>query len=273
MAKKGPASSELTAVVADDEALARRRILDLLEGRETVRVVGRCSTGTATLNTVRTVRPDVLFLDVQMPGLDGFEVLARLEPDERPVVVFSTAYDEYALAAFEANAVDYLLKPYADERFEESLERAAQALRLERAGDLQERVRSLLAHVGLEPDAAGASGKTAVHLERFAVPGSEGSVVIDATAVDWIEAAGDYVSLHVAAKTYLLRGTMKSLERRLDPRRFLRIHRSTIVQLDRIRHVRSDAHGDYVVVLEGGERLRVGRSYRDEVLERVGMRW
>lgn len=269
----GSGPLELTAVVADDEALARRRILDLLKGRKTVRVVGQCSTGTATVNTVRVTRPDVLFLDVQMPGLDGFDVLATLEPEERPIVVFSTAYDEYAIAAFEVSAVDYLLKPYADERFEKALGRVEQAFRNARAGDFHERLRDLLDHVDPAPAPAGGSGTRTPYLERFAVPDGERFVVVEAEAVDRIEAEGDYVSLHADGETYLLRSTMKALERRLDPARFVRIHRSAIVRVDRIRHLRSDAHGDYVVEVEGDERLRVGRSYRDEVLERVGMRW
>lgn len=264
---------ELTAVVADDEALARRRILDLLKGRETVRVVGECSTGTATLNTVRVVRPDVLFLDVQMPGPDGFDVLSTLDVEERPIVVFSTAYDEYAIAAFEVNAVDYLLKPYADERFEEALARVEQAFRSARAGELQERLLDLLDHVDAGAGPGGRSGARSPFLERFSVPDGDRFVVVDAESVDRIEAEGDYVRLHVGTKTYLLRGTMKALERRLDPADFVRIHRSTIVRLDRIRRLRSDPHGDYVVELEGDETLRVGRRYRDEVLVQVGMTW
>lgn len=264
---------ELTAVVADDEALARRRILDLLRGREEVRVVGECSTGTATLNTVRVARPDVLFLDVQMPGLDGFDVLARLDPEERPIVVFSTAYDEHALAAFEVNAVDYLLKPYADDRFEESLDRVVEAFRSRRAGAFQDRLRDLLEQVSPHSAPAGEAGARRAFLERFAVPDGEGFVVVEAESVDRIDAEGDYVCLHAGGDTYLLRGTMKSLERRLDPAAFVRVHRSTIVRLERVRQLCSDSHGDYEVVLDGGARIPVGRRYRDAVLERVGMRW
>ena len=267
-------TGELTVLIADDEPLARRRIAELLRGRRGVRVVGQCATGTATMDAVRELEPDVLFLDVQMPGLTGFEVLARLGPDRRPLVIFSTAYDEYALAAFEVHAVDYLLKPYADDRFEEAIARAERALRSERVDELHDRLRGLLQQVtaGTEGPAIAARG-SATYLDRFAVPSPERVALIDAASVDWIEATGDYVSLHVGGKTHLLRGTMAGLEGRLDPRRFLRVHRSAIVQLGRIRHLRAGGHGAYFAVLEGGERVRVGRSYRDAVLERLGVRW
>lgn len=262
-----------TAVIADDEALARRRILELLDERATVRVVGTCSTGPATLNTVRTTRPDLLFLDVQMPGLDGFEVLARLEPDDRPVVVFSTAYDEYALAAFEVNAVDYLLKPFADERFEEAVTRAERAIGGDRTRELHDGLRRLVRHVASEAGGGLAAGEgSAAPLRHFGVPDGDRHLVVAASSVDWIEADGDYVRLHVGGRVHLLRRTMKSLEGRLDASRFLRVHRSVIARVDRVRHVRSNAHGDYTLLLDGGERLPVGRRYRDAVLERLGLR-
>lgn len=263
----------LTALVADDEALARRRIIDLLRGRDGVRVVGQAGSGTATLEAVRRLDPDVLFLDVQMPGLDGFEVLARLGAEERPLVVFSTAYDEHALAAFEVHAVDYLLKPFADERFEESLQRVQRAVRSDRMGDLQDRLRDLLAQVGEGPTVGQDGTSASSFLERFAVPAGERLLVIPALEVDRIEAAGDYVRLHVAADSHLVRGTMNALERRLDPQRFIRIHRSAIVQLDRVQALRTDRHGAYQAVLHDGTRLPIGRRFRDALLERFGSRW
>lgn len=263
-----------TALVADDEELARRRIVELLHTWDSIRIVGECASGPETLRAVREQAPDLLFLDVQMPGLDGFEVLARLEPDQRPVVIFSTAYDEYAIQAFEVNAVDYLLKPYADERFDEAVRRAEQALRGDRDGHVRERLRKLLQGIALvTDDEHGAPENAERFLDRFAIPVKDRWVVVPATSVDWIEASGDYVNLHVASRTYLLRGTMSSIEARLDPRRFVRIHRSTIVRVDAVRTVESGEHGDYTVVLEGGERLRVSRGYRDAVLERLGVRW
>lgn len=263
-----------TALVADDEALARRRIVELLEGRDSIRIVGECASGPATLDAVRELAPDLLFLDVQMPGLDGFEVLARLEPEERPIVVFSTAYDEYAIQAFEVNAVDYLLKPYADERFDESVRRAEQSLRRGREERASERLRDLLDRVAPDFDEnTKPSSRAGRYLDRFAIRVRDRWVVARASAVDWIEASGDYVTLHVGDKTYLLRSTMSSLEARLNPRYFLRIHRSTIVRLDCVRSVEAGEHGDYTVLLEGGRKLRVSRGYRDAVLERLGLRW
>lgn len=269
----GPAGGGLTALIADDEALARRRIIDLLKSRAGVRVVGQCATGTNALEAIHRLNPDVLFLDVQMPGLDGFEVLARLRPEERPLVVFSTAYDEHALAAFEVHAVDYLLKPFADERFHESLQRVERAVRNHRIGELQDRLRNLVERV-VEGTVAGRGDEPASpYLERFAVPAGERLIVVPARQVDRIEAAGDYVRLHVDADSHLVRGTMATLERRLDPGRFVRIHRSAIVQLDRLSALRADGHGAYLAVLRDGTRLPVGRRYRDTLLERVGNRW
>lgn len=268
-----PDARRPTAVIADDEALARRRILDLLRRGKAVAVVGECSTGTATLNTVRAVRPDLLFLDVQMPSLDGFEVLAALEPDERPVVIFSTAYDEYALAAFDAAAVDYLLKPYDDERFEQALARATRALRNEQAGEVQRRLQAVLEHPARAERDPASHARWPSALDRFAVPGRNGFEVIDAEEIDWIEASGDYVTLHVGEAEHLLRGTMTSLEERLDPASFVRVHRSTIVRIDAVRRLRSDPHGDWCVELARGGSISVSRTYRDRVLARVGLRW
>lgn len=265
----------LTVLVVDDEALARRRVIELLRARTDVRVVGECSNGREALAAVRELEPDILFLDVQMPGLDGFEVLARLDGEELPAVIFSTAYDEYALAAFDVHAVDYLLKPYADHRLEKALERAATLLRAHRIGSLREDLRGLLEAVsapGKPDENAPALEKPVRFRERFAVPGRRGVTLVEAACVDWIEASGDYATLHAGDTTHLLRSTMTELERVLDPRDFLRIHRSTIVRLDRIRRLLTDDHGDYVAVLEGGRQLRVGRTYRDVALERLGLR-
>lgn len=267
--RAGP--TQVDVVIADDEELARRRIVELLSRHDSVRIVAQSSSGGETLDAVQRFEPDLLFLDVQMPGLNGFEVLASIDPGHRPVVVFSTAYDEHAIRAFEVNAVDYLLKPYADERFDEALSRAQRAIDSEHQGRVQERLRHLLEGVvpGADPD--GPSTRSSC-LERFAVPERGRWTVIPAASVDWIEASGDYLTLHVGEKRHLLRGTMVSMEARLDPRSFLRIHRSTIVRVDRVRSVESGEHGDYTVLLHGGEELRVSRGYRDSVLERLGVR-
>lgn len=269
-----------TTLVVDDEALARRRVVEMLHRRDDVQVVGECANGREAVEAIRRLEPDILFLDVQMPGLDGFQVLERLGPQELPAVIFSTAYDEYALAAFDVHAVDYLLKPYADERLEQALERAESLLRARRLGELRERLRALLDDVSVprtsdadrqSADPGGPSPDTG-YLERFAVPGRKGITLVDAEEVDWIEASGDYATLHEGRTTHLLRTTMTELQRALDPRAFLRIHRSAIVRIARVRRLRSDDHGDYVAVLDDGRELRVGRTYRDDVLHRLGLR-
>jgi two-component system LytT family response regulator len=265
---------ELTAVIADDEALARRRIASLLAGRAGVRVIGQCVTGSATVAAVRALSPDLLFLDVQMPGLTGFEVLAALRLDERPIVIFSTAYDEYALAAFEVHAVDYLLKPFADDRFHEAVRRAENDFRARHIAGWHDRLLRLLADVGgdMTPVPADAPDRGA-YLERLAVRTGERLTLVDAASVDWIEAARDYVRLHVGADSHVMRAPLSELERRLDPGRFLRIHRSTIVQIGRIRELYAEAHGDYIAVLRSGTRLRVSRRYREDALRRLGAQW
>ena len=271
MRESGGSSPELVVVVADDEGLARGRVVELLREYPSMRVARQCASGPETLDAIQRIQPDLLFLDVQMPGMSGFDVLAELDPNERPAVVFCTAYDEYALEAFEVNAVDYLLKPYADERFHESLARARLVIGRAEEGLLRDRVQRLLQRV---PTVLSTTPRLSRHgyLERFAVPVRGRWVVVATRAVDWIEASGDYATLHVGDDTYLVRGTMTALDRRLDPTRFLRIHRSTIVNLERVRAVHGGEHGDYEVELDGGLRRRVGRSYRDEVLEQLGVR-
>lgn len=264
----------LTVLVVDDEALARRRVVELLRPRTDVRIVGECSNGREALAAVRELRPDLLFLDVQMPGYDGFEVLARLDAGEFPAVVFSTAYDEYALAAFDVHAVDYLLKPYADERLVEALDRAKRHVRAQHMDDLRDRLLRLLDDVAgprTEGDDRSFAAPQESYRERFAVRSNRGATLVETDDVEWIEARGDYARLHLRDDTHLLRTTMTELERCLDPSKFLRIHRSTIVRLDRVRRLLTDNHGDYVAVLNGGRRLRVGRTYRDAVLRRLGL--
>jgi two-component system LytT family response regulator len=270
---QGGDRAELTAIIADDEALARQRIVDLLRRRSDIRVVSQCVNGADTVEAVLTHGPDILFLDVQMPGLDGFDALEMLEPEERPAVIFSTAYDEYALAAFEVHAVDYLLKPYADERFQESLRRAEAAIRGRQAAELQDRLRAALADFSASPSGGASPGPRLTCLDRFAIRDGERFTVIDAAEVDWIEARRDYVRLHTGDRMHVLRTTMAGLEQRLDPDRFLRIHRSTIVQLDRVRQLEIDGHGEYSVLIGGsGRRLRVGRAYRDSAFDRLGVK-
>ncbi|HEX2190413.1 MAG TPA: LytTR family DNA-binding domain-containing protein [Longimicrobiaceae bacterium] len=248
----------LRVLVVDDEPLARRGILARLRRAGGVEVVGECASGREAVDAIRGLAPDLVFLDVQMPGTDGFGVVEAVGPERVPEVVFVTAYDEHALRAFEAQALDYLLKPVDDERFARALERARRRVEERRHGALGRRVAAALAEAG----AAAPPSAPERPAERFLVRRGGRVQVVHADEIDWVEAAGDYVSLHAGGATHLLRETMAALEARLDPARFLRIHRSTIVNVERIRELHPHFNREYVVVLRDGTRLKLSRSYR-----------
>jgi two-component system LytT family response regulator len=235
--------SALRVVVVDDEPLARETLRFLLSRDEDVRLVGECS-GVDAAEVIGRERPDILFLDVQMPEVDGFQVLQAVGPGAVPAVVFVTAYDDYALRAFDVHALDYLLKPFDDRRFEVALSRAKEAARGKR---VDQRLVKLL------------DG----HAKRFFVRTREKVLLIRPDEIDWIEAADYYVSLHVGGKTHLLRETMNDLEQQLDPERFFRVHRSAIVNVDRVRELHPLFRGDCVLVLHDGTRLKLSRARRE----------
>jgi len=240
---------EIRILVADDEPLARRGVRQLLAPHRDMTVVGEARNGAETLTALDALSPDLLFLDVQMPEMDGFEVIRARGADRMPAVVFVTAHDQFAVRAFEAHALDYLVKPLHVERFEAALRRVRERLRLMEAADLAARLTALL-------DAEKAErGKCGV--ERLVVPIATGELVIPVAEIDWISADDYYTRLHVGAKSHLLRESLASLETRLDPRRFVRVHRSAIVQIDRIREL----HGEEVV-LRDGVRVAVSRRRR-----------
>jgi len=250
----------IRTLIVDDEPLARRRVRDLLSREPDVEIVGEAHDGPAAVSLVRELMPDLLFLDVQMPELDGFGVLEQVGHRRIPALVFVTAYDRFALRAFEAHALDYLLKPYDDQRFAAALQRVREQLRNRSADDLERRVRDLLADVR-----GGAS-----RLERLAVQSGSRSVLVPVSEIDWIEAEGKYVRLHVGERSYLLRDSMRRLESVLDPRHFLRIHRSTIVNVERVREVEAFFRGEFILFLRDGTQLRSGRSYRGGVQRLLG---
>ncbi len=256
-----PSSVEpLRVVVADDEPLARRMLLGLLGAEQGVMVVAECTNGPETIAAVRAHAPDVLFLDVRMPGCSGLEVLEALGPQAVRAVVFVTAFDDYAVAAFDHHALDYVLKPVNDDRFRDTVRRVRQRLGEQRSARLaddtfRELVRAL--HPRSEP----------TFLSRFIVRSSKSVVIVETADVDWIEADDDYVRLHAGARTHLVRETLNALERQLDPSVFVRIHRSAIVRVAHVKELLPGAHGDYVVRLTDGTRLRLSRSYR----ERLGL--
>lgn len=247
-------------LIVDDEPLARDGVRINLADETDFQVAGEAGNGNEAVTAIRTLRPDVVFLDVQMPGLDGFGVLAALSREPLPQVVFVTAYDQFALQAFEAHALDYLLKPFDAERFQKSLDRVRQQLRAHRRGDVEGRLVSLLEELRERPR----------FLERFVVRSGGKILILRTDDVDWIEAAANYVKLHVGSRVYLLRETMSRLEQCLDAAKFVRIHRSTIVHLDRIKLLEPLFQGDYVVVLEDGARLPTSRTYRENLQELLG---
>jgi two-component system LytT family response regulator len=244
----------IRTLIVDDEPLARRGIRLRLQDEADLEVIGEAADGPEAVRMIAALQPDLVFLDVQMPGLNGFEVLARVADVHLPAVIFVTAYDEYAIRAFDVRAIDYLLKPYTKERFDEALRRARRELR-EGDEEAPSRIASLF------DDGNRLTRITVRHRDRF--------LIVKTADVDWLAAAGNYVEVHAGEKAYLVRSTIANLDARLDPRTFVRIHRSTIVNVERIAEIRSDAHGDYDVTLHGGKVLRMTRNYSERVLGRV----
>jgi len=245
----------IPTVIVDDERLARNRIRRLLSLDPEIDIVGECANGPEAAETLGREPVELLFLDVQMPGMDGFSVLEGLPRERLPVVVFVTAYDTYALRAFEVHAFDYLLKPFDRTRFFDVVKRAKAQVTLVRSGDVNRRLLELLE--GMEHRRSDAN--------RIAIRTGGHVVLVKTQNIDWVEAADNYVCLHCGGETHVVRETMNSFERRLDTNRFLRIHRSTIVNLDRIKEMQPWFRGDYQVVLHDGTKLTLSRSYRDRL--------
>jgi two-component system, LytTR family, response regulator len=251
--------AHIRVAIIDDEPLARDGVRMLLGQDPEIAIIAEAGTADAAITLIRRERPDLIFLDVQMPGRNGFDVLAAIPAEELPAVIFVTAYDQYALRAFEIHALDYLLKPYLDERFFEALRRAKTHLRLSRTSVLTEKLLSALSAQTL------ASAPPPKFLERIAIRDLGRVVFLDVAEIDWIEAADYYVQIHAGGREYLHRETMQSLDERLDPARFLRIHRSLIVNQSRIKELRTPGRRDLLVVMADGTSLKVARSHRDKV--------
>lgn len=246
---------KIRTLIVDDEQLARERLRGFLSVEMDLEIVGECADGQAAVEAIERDEPDLLFLDVQMPELDGFGVLEAAKPAHPPVVIFTTAFSQHALRAFEVHALDYLLKPFDRDRVRVALDRARDRLRQSQAGALNAKLTALLAEMRPPTQA----------VDRLVVK-TGGRVMLVRTAdIDWVEAADNYVSLHVGAETHLLRETMGAIEARLDPKAFLRISRSTIVNVERIKELQPMFHGDYTVILRNGTRLSLSRSYRDKL--------
>jgi len=251
---------KIRTVIVDDEPLARERIRSLLEPEADVEIVAECGSGDEAIEALRATSADLVFLDVQILEPDGFAVLESLEPASTPVVVFVTAYDHYALQAFEVHAVDYLLKPFDEERFHKALDRARVAVAGRDGRAVNERLLSLLQDLKAPPG----------YLERLVVKSAGRLFFLRTAEIDWIESAGNYVCLHAGGESHLLRETMSGIEARLDPARFVRIHRTAIVNLDEIKELQPLFHGEYEVALRDGTKLTLSRSYRDRLQELIG---
>jgi two-component system LytT family response regulator len=251
---------KIRTVIVDDEELARERLRSLLTRQPEIEIVGEAADGRSAVDLIDRLKPDLLFLDVQMPELNGFEVLSAV--DDPPNVVFVTAHDKFALKAFDVHAVDYLLKPFDRERFLTALERAVAKVREQKPGAARAQAAAVLEEV--KPAAKG--------VERLLVK-SQGKVLLVKTAdIDWVEAADNYVSLHLGREIHMMRETMNSLEGRLPAEKFMRISRSTIVNVDRIQELEPMFHGEYIVVLKSGTKLTLSRTYRDKLDQLMGKR-
>jgi two-component system LytT family response regulator len=251
---------KIRTIFADDEPLARDRLRQLLSAEPEIEIVAECSDGRSAAEKIEELKPDLVLLDVQMPELDGFGVIEALDQEKLPLVIFVTAHDQFALKAFEVHAIDYILKPFNAERFRTALNRALARLKQEQAKDLSSHLSALLGEVRQ-------SGKP---LDRLVIRSDGRMIFVKLDDVDWIEAADNYVSLHVGAQNHLLRETMNALEKRLPNEKFMRISRSTIVNLDRIKELEPLFHGDYVVVLRNGTKLTLTRGYKDKLQQLLG---
>jgi two-component system LytT family response regulator len=254
-------SAKIRTLIVDDEPLARDRLRALLEKAEDIELVGECGDGSEALAAIEQSAPDLLFLDVQMPEIDGFGLLERIPADRMPAIVFVTAYDKFALRAFEVHALDYLLKPFDSERFEKALERVRETIQHRKDRDLGRRISDLLTDV--RHNAERVSG-------RFPIKSGGRVIFLKTEEIDWIEAADNYVSLHVGNEAHLHRETMSALESRLPEETFLRISRSAIVNVERIKELQPLFHGEYAVILRNGTRLTLSRSYRDKLDQLLG---
>jgi two-component system LytT family response regulator len=267
----GPgAARAIRTVIADDEPLARRGLALRLAAHPDVAIIAQVGDGAAAVRAVADHAPDLLLLDVQMPGLDGFAALRAIPPGRAPLIVFVTAHDRYALRAFDACAIDYLRKPIEDDRLAQALARVRDALAGRDARSHQTRLLALLAEISGRPalrleDALGATGAGELRDQPLAIRDGQRIARVPLAEIRWIDAAGDYLCVHADSDTHIVRGTLRELERRLDPRRFPRIHRSVIVNAARVTALRPHLNGEYFLTLDSGDELKLSRSYRDRL--------
>lgn len=242
----------IRTVIADDEPLARKKLRLLLQAEPDVRVVAECGNGPDTLEALRLYRPDLLFLDVEMPEMNGFDVLRNLEAEPAPWVIFTTAFDEYAVRAFEAEALDYLLKPFAEQRLHDAVSRARQQIALHHGIISPQRLREALAHP---------PGKNGF-LERLVIKSAGRVIFLNVDEIDWIEAAANYIRIHAGKECHLMRESITRMAERLDSSRFVRVHRSVVANVSKIRELQACNSGEYILVLRNGKQLPCSRGYR-----------
>jgi len=262
------AAGRFRALVVDDEPLARSTLHSLLSQDPSVQICGECARGDEAVDAVRTAHPEILFLDIAMPGLNGFEILDQVGSGALPVTIFVTAHDDHAIRAFEVNAIDYLLKPFDDRRFFQALERAKKQVRQLR---VQALVQQISTAVEGEAEPAGA-GKGAAYLERLVIKSASRLILVPVDEIDWVQAQDYYVEIHAGGASHLLRESLQDLESKLDPRRFVRIHRSAIVNLSRVKELHTTSHGEYAVLLLDGHRLKLSRTHRARLESLLGIR-
>jgi two-component system LytT family response regulator len=251
---------KIRTLIVDDEPLARERVKRFLRDEKDISIIGECGNGEDAVEAIQSEKPDLVFLDIQMPEKNGFEVIRSLDDKQLPTVVFVTAYDQYALQAFDVHALDYLLKPFNRDRFQRAVVRAREQIEDRRRGDLDERLTSLIENLKSEKK----------YLDRLVVKTVGRVFFLKTDEIDWIEAAGNYVKLHVGRESHMIRETMNGIETKLDPDKFIRIHRSTVVHIDRIKELHPMFSGDYAVMLRDGTELALSRNYRERFLEMFG---
>lgn len=261
---------KIRTLIVDDEPLARRGISARLREFPDFEIIGECDCGAKAIDAIQSLQPALVFLDVQMPDLTGFEVLQELGAEKMPAVVFVTAFDQYALHAFEVNALDYLLKPIDDERFAQTVNRAREEWRQQHDSTLARRLANLLSQVQAENTPTSSQPEGNPFAQRFIVKSGGRILFVKTDEIDWIEAAGDYVYLHVGAKSHLLRESVTVMENQLNAQHFLRIHRSTIVNTNRISEMRPCDNGEYKILLHTGVELTASRRYRQRVQDFFG---
>ncbi len=257
------AGKQVRVVIADDERLARQKMRMLLEPEPSVTVVAECQDGRQTVSAINCFHPDLLLLDIQMPDLDGFQVLSEIPEQEMPLVIFTSAYDQYAIRAFEAHALDYLLKPFDQERLHQAISRARLDLMKSENREMTHRLMELLSRLKSGTPATAEDGQ-----DRLVIKAKGRVIFLDLEEIDWVEAAANYVRLNVGKESYLLRETISRTSERLNPTEFIRIHRSTIVNVRKIKELIPVNSGEYVVVLKNGKELSCSRGYR-ALLQRV----